>query len=66
MNDLAKVETGLTLQPKEITLNQVQIAETMGQLAYDSGIFKAPKPAAAVEKPAEEAVAVQLPTSLPK
>lgn len=47
MNELARTETGLTLQPKEITLNQVQIAQTMGQLAYDSGIFKAPKPAAA-------------------
>lgn len=37
----------MTLQPKEITLNQVQIAQTMGGLAYESGIFKAPKPEAA-------------------
>ena len=41
MNELA------TLQPKEITLNQVQIAQTMGELAYKSGIYKAPKPEAA-------------------
>lgn len=41
MNELA------TLQPKEITLNQVQIATTMGELAYKSGIYKAPKPEAA-------------------
>ncbi len=46
MNELATIQTGLTLQPKEITLNQVQIAQTMGELAYKSGIFKAPKPEA--------------------
>lgn len=47
MNELAKTETGLTLQPKEITMSIVQTAQAMGQLAYDSGIFKAPKAAAA-------------------
>jgi len=47
MNELTKVNTGLTLQPKEITLNQVQIAETMGKLAFQSGIFKAPSAAGA-------------------
>ena len=41
MNELA------TLQPKEITMNAVQIASTMGELAYKSGIYKAPKPEAA-------------------
>ena len=41
MNELA------TLQPKEITLNQITIAKGVGDLAYESGIFKAPSPAAA-------------------
>lgn len=47
MNELAKAETGLTLQPKEISLNEVQIAKTMGELAFQSGIFKAPSAAGA-------------------
>ena len=47
MNELAINNAEVTLQPKEITLNQVQIAQTMGELAYKSGIFKAPKAEAA-------------------
>lgn len=41
MNELS------TLQPKEITLNAVQIASTMGELAFKSGIYKVSKPEAA-------------------
>lgn len=39
--------TGLALQPKEITVNTVETAKNMGELAYKSGIFKAPKAEAA-------------------
>lgn len=47
MNELAKVETGLTLQPKEITEQTVAIATHLGELAFKSGIFKAPSAAGA-------------------
>ena len=47
MNELAKVETGLTLQPKEITEQTVEIATHLGELAFKSGIFKAPSAAGA-------------------
>lgn len=45
MNEIT--QTGLTLQPKEITIDAVDIASKMGEIAYKSGIFKAPKPEAA-------------------
>ena len=35
------------LQPKEVTLNTVQIAQYMGELAFKSGIYKVSKPEAA-------------------
>ena len=38
---------GLTLQPKEITVNTVETAKNMGELAFRSGIFKAPSAAGA-------------------
>ena len=46
MNELANI-SGLTIQPKEITLSVVDTATKMGELAYKSGIFKAPKAEAA-------------------
>ena len=44
MNELA-INPGM--QTREITLGTVETAKSMGQLAYESGIFKAPKPEAA-------------------
>lgn len=40
-------ELAIEMQPREITLNTVQVAQYMGELAYKSGIFKAPKAEAA-------------------
>lgn len=37
----------MTLQPREITQNVVITAQTMGEIAYKSGIYAAPKPEAA-------------------
>lgn len=37
----------LSIQPKEVTLNTVQIAQYMGELAFKSGIYKVSKPEAA-------------------
>ena len=44
MNELSNnVQTGLTLQPKEISISVIDVASRMGDLAFRSGIFKAPK-----------------------
>ena len=37
----------VTLQPREVTPNVVITAQTMGEIAYKSGIYAAPKPEAA-------------------
>ena len=37
----------IALQPREITPSTVQTATTMGEIAFASGIYSAPKPAAA-------------------
>ena len=47
MNELANSNTAITLQPREITPQVVVTAQTMGEIAYNSGIYAAPKPAAA-------------------
>ena len=47
MNEITTYNTGLTLQPKEITVNTVETAKMMGELVFSSGIFKAPSKAGA-------------------
>ena len=47
MNELATTTNSIVLQPREITPSVVQTAQSMGEIAFSSGIYSAPKPAAA-------------------
>lgn len=44
---MTETSLGLALQPKEITVTTVETAKNMGELAFKSGIFKAPNAAGA-------------------